>query len=438
MAYRALYDAELLNDNLLPITSVVEPHLDEEVKAMLQDVEKRAGTANVSVQMDPWTPEEGGAGCWWIYELTIEGLPALNFFTRSRHITLLDNKGPMLYRPGKDPVQTWLRPLAVAMHSDERIANAQEYTRRFFWSLSGSRMEWERLDFSYLLLPADSRSMGQVKWGKRRKWLAQHNKSLHISPPEEIFADAELFGKEFLFPTDLYLIRSGPKFSKVYQFVRWRREPVTPEEEEALRGYYKRFGDIDITYPLLVVQPLHPRTNFLLPHGKQSTISAEEKTLLLLADYSTVTLLSPAETQYVFLMPSVLRWLAMARTTHSLRETLFTGSSLYDIPLQLLSVATTAPVAQEKYNYQRLETLGDTVLKFVTGIQLLAEYPLWHEGYLTKKKDHAVSNVRLAKEDIAKGVYRWMIRGMDPFYNLCSPPHECTPSRSYGRQEMET
>ncbi|RDB26587.1 Dicer-like protein 2 [Hypsizygus marmoreus] len=73
-------------------------------------------------------------------------------------------------------------------------------------------------------------------------------------------------------------------------------------------------------------------------------------------------------------------------------------------------IAMTAPVSQEKENYQRLETLGDTVLKFVTGIQLLAEYPLWHEGYLSRKKDHAVSNVRLAKEAIAKGLYRWIIR----------------------------
>jgi endoribonuclease Dicer len=413
MAYRALYDAELLNDNLLPITSVIDPQLEEEVKAMLQDVEKRAGTANVSVQMDPWAPEQGGAGSWWTYELIIEGLPALNLLTRSRHMNLLDDTGPVLYRPGQDPVQTWLRPLADARHSDHRIKKAQEFTRRLFWSLNGSRMQWERLDFSYLLLPADSRSMGQVKWGKLRKWLVQHNKSLH--QPEELFADAELFGKEYLYPTDLTLVRSGLKFAKAYEFVCWRFEPVNPQEEEELRAYYERFGDIDITYPLLVVQPLRPRTNFLLPYNS-STTPGDKRILLLLADYSTVTLLSPAEIQYAFLMPSVLRWFAMTRTTHSLRESLFNGSPLYDIPLQLLSVATTAPVSQEKYNYQRLETLGDTVLKFVVGIQLLAEYPLWHEGYLTKKKDHAVSNVRLAKEDITKGVYRWIIRSTDHSY----------------------
>jgi len=50
------------------------------------------------------------------------------------------------------------------------------------------------------------------------------------------------------------------------------------------------------------------------------------------------------------------------------------------------------------------------VLKFITSIQLLAEYPLWHEGYLSRKKDHAVSNARLAKENILKKLYSWIIR----------------------------
>ena len=111
MAYRALYEAELLNDNILPITSVVEPHLEKEVKVMLQDVEKRAGTANVSLQMDPWAPEDDGEDCWWIYELVVDGLPGLNFFTRSGHIALPDGKGPLLYWPGRGPVQTFVRTL---------------------------------------------------------------------------------------------------------------------------------------------------------------------------------------------------------------------------------------------------------------------------------------------------------------------------------------
>ncbi len=88
----------------------------------------------------------------------------------------------------------------------------------------------------------------------------------------------------------------------------------------------------------------------------------------------------------------------------SLRSNLFAHApSLRGIPLKLLANAMTASSAGEKFNYQRLETLGDAVLKFLVAFQVLVEYPLWHEGYLSKKKDHTVSNVRLAKEDVKEG-----------------------------------
>ena len=50
-----LYNSGLLNQHLLPLTSVIEPEL-EEVKAMLQEVEKKHGTATVSDQFNPWAP----------------------------------------------------------------------------------------------------------------------------------------------------------------------------------------------------------------------------------------------------------------------------------------------------------------------------------------------------------------------------------------------
>ena len=96
-------------------------------------------------------------------------------------------------------------------------------------------------------------------------------------------------------------------------------------------------------------------------------------------------------------------------TISSLRTGLLT-SNLAQIPFGLLRTTITALVAQDIVHYQRLETVGDTVLKFIVGVQLLTQYPLWHEGYLTKKKDHIVSNVKLAKEAHSKGLYYWIIR----------------------------
>ena len=39
---------------------------------------------------------------------------------------------------------------------------------------------------------------------------------------------------------------------------------------------------------------------------------------------------------------------------------------MFDISNSLLRIAITAPAAREKLNYQRMETLGDAVLKIIT------------------------------------------------------------------------
>ena len=69
-----------------------------------------------------------------------------------------------------------------------------------------------------------------------------------------------------------------------------------------------------------------------------------------------------------------------------------------DLPMigfSYLQEAITAPSSQWPNNYQRLEFLGDSILKFVVAVHAFSKYPLWHEGYLSKFKDLLVSNERL-------------------------------------------
>ncbi|KAJ7227232.1 hypothetical protein GGX14DRAFT_418753 [Mycena pura] len=400
IAYQTLYHQGLLNDSLLPLTSVIEPELEEEVKALLQEVEKRAGTAKVSLQMNPWMGPPDEPSAWYSSELTISGLPPLLLLTRSKPIHLSGRDAPTLYRPGRQHIVTW-QPLPLD-ESSATISKAREYTRRLFWCMNGSRMVWEDLDFAYLFLPRDADNLA---WDARRLWHTRQNPD-----GEPFFTNALSFGNQYSYPTDLTIVRNGPKFSKAFKFVRWQFEPLSAEEEAELRATYSRFTDLEITYPLLVVQPFPPRTNFLIPIPESASPPAPPKLFRLLPRLSNVILCSEAEVQYALLLPSALRSLAMTVTANSLRETLFPGLKLSTVPLQLLTTAICAPMSQERTNYQRLETLGDTVLKFMVTIQLLGEYPLWHEGYLTQKMGHSVSNVKLAKANVHHRLYQWIIR----------------------------
>ncbi|KAI1794925.1 P-loop containing nucleoside triphosphate hydrolase protein [Ganoderma leucocontextum] len=425
-AYVALYQAGLLNNHLLPHTSVIEPDKEEEVKAMLAEVAKRESTAQVSVQIDPWLGSTERS-TWFAHELIVEGLPSLRMFTRRPLPTFAQEDLPTLYVPGRKELSMTIGAAAVSPASVEEIQLARRWTYRLFWRMYGTRMERDRDDFSYLFLPTspwwDARD-----WDERRRWMEERFMSglavVHGETP--FLANAAAFGAAFSYPPNLAMVRGVSKYDKPLRLLQWRYDPLTIEEEEKLREEHSAFPDLEITYPLMVVRSLPKRRNFLIPFPPDGTdhrnpAQSDDAPFILLPQYVLIELASRDEVQYTLLVPSILRWLAMALTVHSLRLGLLKRSPVSSVALPLLVTAITAPAAQERFHYQRLETLGDTVLKFITSNQLYADFPLWHEGYLSRKKDHAVANVNLAKWAVKKGLYRWIIR--DRFVPRKWKPH---------------
>lgn len=399
MAYKALYDAGLLNDSLLPLTS-------------MNPIEERMGTARVALQMNPWRPaNDEDLLQWWCYELAVEGMEPMQMFLRCQPPAWRENEEPILYRPGQLPAKFAIRLLGEIGADDEILNEAKEYTRRIFWSINGTRMKWDNTEFTYLFLPGPD--VDDSEWEARRMWLAQENGGDYRPTADAFSAPAEDFGDEFEYPDDLMIVRTGFSFGKAYRFVGWRFEELDVEEEEQLRERYERFDDDpEIRYPLLEVERFPPRTNFLVPIPPKAEREQDDgpKTLCLLPCFSMVTLLSSYDLNYSLLLPSILRAIALSITVTSFQSTLLVNTPLQNTPLSLLQTALTSPASQERPNYQRLETLGDTVLKLLAGLQLLAQYPYWHEGYLTRQREHAVSNVRLAKDAVERGLSKWIIR----------------------------
>ncbi|KAH9948839.1 P-loop containing nucleoside triphosphate hydrolase protein [Amylocystis lapponica] len=408
-AYKTLHKEGLLNDNLLPLTSAIEPDKGEEVKKLLEEIEKRASTANVSVQMDPWAATEKDEP-WWSNQLVIEGLPAMRMLTRNPLPAFSDEDFPLLYVPGSAPRKARVRHLGAVETDGDYIGRARRYTLHMFASLYGARMNLTDIDFAYLFFP-EVEGVDEPRWNERREWMRTRvSRTLTTQLENKERANAQALGEKYSFPTDLALVRPVDAFGKPCRFVRWYNHPVTSEEEEELMERYDGFPEFRITYPLLEVKPFPQRANFLQPLTSETEGLGRERPFLIHPQFATVVLISDDDVQYAVLLPSFLWWLNNALTAVSLRDTLFASSSVAHVPLSLLTTAITAPVSQEATNYQRLETLGDTVLKFIVSIQVFADHPLWHEGYLARRKDHVVSNVKLAQEAIRKGLYQWIIR----------------------------
>ena len=416
MAYRALYENELLNNHLLPLTSVLE---ESEVRNLLKDVERRKSTALVSSQMDPWRVSSDGSADkrWWSTILEVDGLPPLRMLTQVVLPSLESDELPVIHSRERPPfkvrVQSEGTPIVPGI-DDGILARAKEFTRRFFWPIYGSRMKWDQTDFLHLFLPVDE---VPTIWDERRASVSDH--SPFATGGQTLLAPFSWFERRYGHVDDVFLV-SGTSFSsKCYHFMCTRNTPPTPEELAGLVRRHVRRGDDDaaanlkITYPLIEARSLL-KHNFLksMPDESKGIDAVSQKPVLLLKDFTLVALISSHEAQYANWAPSVIRHLQMACTASSLRDALFRETPLAKIPLGLLLTAITTPSAQECSHYQRLETLGDTTLKYAVSIQLLSAHPLWHEGYLARRKDHAVSNANLAKEAIHRELYKWIIRDL--------------------------
>ena len=408
-AYRALYENGLLNDHLL------EPDQENEIQLLLKDVEKRDGTARVSCQMDPW---HVSGGCdadtrWWSTILEVDGLPPLRMLTQAVIPPLKPDEFPVIHARECPPFKVRvLDQTPIGSDNDGILARAKEFTRRLFWPMYGSRMKWDKMDFLHLFLPVDA---SPTVWDERRALTSDPSPS--TSDAQALLMPFSSFVRRYDQTDDIFMVIETGFTGGYFRFTRMRNTPITIEEKaDLVRRYLPRRDDegtaeLEITFPLIEARPIIKR-NFLIPMPDESNgmDAVSQKTVLLLQDFTQVAAISSHDAQYALWAPSIIRHLQMTCTVSSMRDALFIGTPLAQIPLDLLLTAITMPVAQERTHYQRLETLGDTTLKYAVSIQLLSGHPLWHEGYLARSKDHAVSNVNLAKMAFQRKLYKWIIR----------------------------
>lgn len=111
--------------------------------------------------------------------------------------------------------------------------------------------------------------------------------------------------------------------------------------------------------------------------------------------------------RFARLIPAIMNNIEVGLLGSTLSSTILADVGVKD--QSLIITAISASSAQRSTNYQRLEFLGDSILKLCTSIQIAAENPLWHEGYLSAKKDRLVSNARLCRASIKAGLDKFVI-----------------------------
>ena len=107
-------------------------------------------------------------------------------------------------------------------------------------------------------------------------------------------------------------------------------------------------------------------------------------------------------------------------------------SADYGVSLSLVETALTCPSAHEDSDYQRLETLGDSVLKYRATRFFFLSQPESHEGIISKLRENHSSNAFLYNVSVRKELYRylqvlpfclknWIPPGLNPIYTSSIP-----------------
>ncbi|XP_031478988.1 endoribonuclease Dicer homolog 3a-like [Nymphaea colorata] len=175
--------------------------------------------------------------------------------------------------------------------------------------------------------------------------------------------------------------------------------------------YFKKKYGINLHYktqPLLWLKQCHKAHNLLSNRGQEdgslnsngesdSVSPAKEQQgyvymppeLLIRLDVSKDILKS------FYLLPSLVHRMESKMLASQLRRAICFRPDGHQIPVDLILEALTTRRCAEDFSLERLELLGDSVLKYVVSCNLFLKYPRKHEGHLSSLRSSAVCNATL-------------------------------------------
>lgn len=389
-AYVALFNSGLVNENLLPL------RYDEEIAEASSAIDKRPSLVQVPAQMSFWSdliaPKWGTMPELYRSHITIyrEGLvmmkilmilpmpfPKTNSFKNS-YYELGWNLGISLTAK--------LDATSSEVYSPQRLATYARTTELLLGSIFRNRLNDKKNDFVCLFGPADTEDL--------QDWL---EKNSGTTPAHALSYD-NVNGLQ------IGLIRNLAESGVAYIFdgiescqAESQTSRYTPtvhsdgqhmKDERYLRAIRLR-KKADFNHNL------SPRADLPDAHADILHVSGCE-----------IENLPYDISRFGLLVPSIMHQLDVQGVAESLCSSLLPSLEFED--LRLIITAISAPVAGEQDNYQRLEFIGDSLLKFFTSLTLMAQHLNWHEGVLSGKKDHVVSNGNLSLSACRVGLPKYI------------------------------
>ena len=370
VSYVALHKKGLVNDNLLPLG-----HMSSD---LMGEMPTRSSLTNASPRLNPWSLPLDGRPRWSrsLIEVEVSGkvqgrlsmyLPLEPPPMASIPIHWTPRvKGFIRVFKDETSIDHSHAPAAGTVYSSDMLEHARRATTILLDTvLPSRRLEPGKDDFLVLFEPSDSEACTGT------------------SPASDIITRNTLHK---LNDYGLVKVKGQEGRSYVFQGI----APTPAGSRQTLRINAQRFpSKHDI---------LH-RPDILAPSEDLPIVE------LSLGDCD-ITALPARYAVSAACIPAILHCLENAMIARELQQTLLAPVGIDD--LDLIIEATTSSGASHDKHYERLEYLGDAVLKYLTHVQLMAQYPHWPEGLLTGTKGRTNGNNSLADSALRTGLDRFV------------------------------
>ncbi|KAG8999977.1 Dicer-like protein 1 [Tulasnella sp. JGI-2019a] len=139
--------------------------------------------------------------------------------------------------------------------------------------------------------------------------------------------------------------------------------------------------------------------------GEQAGGGPGDRQIWIYPHSTCVSLHLPIDVYHAFTaLPSLLRHIMGYHKVSCIQHDL----QLPPIDSARLLEALTCPLVTAGFDYQRLETLGDSCLKVATSVHIFKQFPNKHEGQLTSLREGSVSNLCLRSRAFELNLFKYI------------------------------
>ncbi len=373
-AFKALHSAGLVNDNLLPWQYEANEQAE---KSRLPDY--RPSMVQVLPSYDPWQTiiqhQHANPNVWYrtLLEVSTNGAEPMQMILLTPNLMPEIPEVSLYWNRTKRYVAktSWLSGIVL---SSEDIQSLRHITEKILTSVFHFKETTN--DFLWLLAPKDT--------------------------DETLAWSSSLEGEQ----PALKVVTQAQDHSPDCGIVTFEGRKYLLDKIVSLHD--QEMADLD--EPQLLVTRFPKRRDFLHPiPADQNRNEAYTRIEQVPASECTMSKLPARYSIFALLFPSILHKFEVYMTVQSLMDTILKPVSFTAEDLPMITTAVTSAATGEENNYEKLEFLGDTILKFIASIHLMANNLRWPESYLTATKGRIVSNAFLSRASLAAGLDQYII-----------------------------